>query len=192
MTSITWLKCETRLVIPRRWNQEGDIVLALSVPPNFVSRVVLCNYGLELNETLWESSISRGDAHIDGLFWSDTLTQSYGPWLVMQYAYTVRPRLFDNLLFEYPALSEVDRRSRFYLYMNQYKYERIIQNALSEYLLSFEVKFLSRLYNYERISHLLFEASLIIIWSQTNGSCALQIHSLTGRLVKNINSHACI
>jgi hypothetical protein len=49
------------------------------VRPNFVSRVVLCNYWLEFNETLWESSISRGDAHIVGLFWSDTLTQSYGP-----------------------------------------------------------------------------------------------------------------
>jgi hypothetical protein len=84
------------------------------------------------------------------------------------YIYTVRPRLFDNPLFAYPALFEVDRRSRFYLYIKQYKYERIIRNELSEYLLFFEVKFRSRLYNYERISHLLFEASLIIIRSQTN------------------------
>jgi hypothetical protein len=81
---------------------------------------------------------------------------------------TVHPRLFDNPLFEYPALSEEDRRSRFYLYINQYKYERITRNALSDYLLFFEVKFRSRLYNYERISHLLFEARLIIIRSQTN------------------------
>jgi hypothetical protein len=44
-----------------------------------VSGVVLCNYWLEFNETLWESSISRGDAHIVGLFLSDPLTQSYGP-----------------------------------------------------------------------------------------------------------------
>jgi hypothetical protein len=77
--------------------------------------------------------------------------------------YTVRPRLFDNPLFEYPALSEVDWRSRFYLYINQYKYERIIRIALSEYLLFFEVKFRSRFKNL-----LLFEASLIIIRSQTN------------------------
>jgi hypothetical protein len=42
---------------------------------------------MEFNKTLWVSSISRGDAHIMGLFWSDPLTQSYGPWLVMQYAY---------------------------------------------------------------------------------------------------------
>jgi hypothetical protein len=81
---------------------------------------------------------------------------------------TVLPWLFDNPLFENPALSEVDQRSRFYLYINQYKYERFIRNALSEYLLFFEVKFRSRLDNYERILHLLFEASLIIIQSQTN------------------------
>jgi hypothetical protein len=50
-----------------------------SVRPNFVSEEVLCNYWLEFNETLWESSILRGDAHIAGLFRSDPLTQSYGP-----------------------------------------------------------------------------------------------------------------
>jgi hypothetical protein len=42
-----------------------------------VSGVVLCNYWLEFNETLWESSISREDAHIVGLFQSDPLTQSF-------------------------------------------------------------------------------------------------------------------
>jgi hypothetical protein len=62
-----------------------DIVLALSVRlavrpsvrpivrPKFVSAQVLCNYWLEFNETLWESSISRGYAHIVGLFQSDLL-----------------------------------------------------------------------------------------------------------------------
>jgi hypothetical protein len=76
-----------------------------------VSALLLCNYLLEFNETLWEgsisrweSSISRGDAHIIGLFrsdpltrelWplisvrSDTITQRYGLWLIMQYAYRV-------------------------------------------------------------------------------------------------------
>jgi hypothetical protein len=49
------------------------------VRPNFVSGLFLCNYWLEFNKTLWESSISRGDAHIVCLFQSDTLTQSYGP-----------------------------------------------------------------------------------------------------------------
>jgi hypothetical protein len=139
------------IIIPRRWNREGDIVLALSVLPivrpsefhfrtsslqlmagiqrNFmgiinikrrcayvglfrsntftqsygpwlvmqyayrvkmVSALLLCNYWLEFNETLWEPSISRGDAHIVSLFRSDTLTQSYGLWLVMQYAYRVK------------------------------------------------------------------------------------------------------
>jgi hypothetical protein len=52
-----------------------------------VSALLLCNYWLEFNETLWEPSITTGDAHIFALFRSDTLTQSYGPWLVMQYAY---------------------------------------------------------------------------------------------------------
>jgi hypothetical protein len=54
-------------------------VVLPSVHPNFVSGLVLCNYWLEFNQTLWESSISRGDAHIIGLFRSDNLTQSYGP-----------------------------------------------------------------------------------------------------------------
>jgi hypothetical protein len=83
------------IIIPRRLNREGDIVLALSVRPsvrpsfrpsfrpsvrpNFVSGLVLCNYWLEFNETLWESSISRGDGHIVALFRSDFLTQSYDP-----------------------------------------------------------------------------------------------------------------
>jgi hypothetical protein len=44
---------------------------------------------LQINETLWEPSIPRGDVHILALFWSDHLTQSYGPWLVMQYAYRI-------------------------------------------------------------------------------------------------------
>jgi hypothetical protein len=48
----------------------------------------LCNYWLEFNDTLFELSIPRGDVHIVALFWSDTLTQSYGPWLLMQYAYS--------------------------------------------------------------------------------------------------------
>jgi hypothetical protein len=82
------------LIIPRRWNRSGDIVLALSVRPsvrpNFVSGLVLCNYWLEFNETLWESSISRGDEHILALFRSDTLIKSYGPWLVMQYTYRAK------------------------------------------------------------------------------------------------------
>jgi hypothetical protein len=38
-----------------------------------ISPLLPCNYWLEINETLWESSISRGDAHIASLFRSDTL-----------------------------------------------------------------------------------------------------------------------
>jgi hypothetical protein len=53
----------------------------------FVSALLFCNYWLEFNETLWEPSIPRGDAHIVALSRSDILTQSYGPWLVMQYVY---------------------------------------------------------------------------------------------------------
>jgi glycerol-3-phosphate cytidylyltransferase-like family protein len=49
--------------------------------------LLLCNYWLEFKETLWEPSIATGDVHIVSLFRSDTLAQSYGPWLVMQYAY---------------------------------------------------------------------------------------------------------
>jgi hypothetical protein len=32
-----------------------------------------------IQQSLWESLISTGDAHIVGLFRSDLLTQSYGP-----------------------------------------------------------------------------------------------------------------
>jgi hypothetical protein len=48
--SLTYLILFIRLVvksiiiIPRRWNRKGDIVLALSVRLNFVSGLVLCNY----------------------------------------------------------------------------------------------------------------------------------------------------
>jgi hypothetical protein len=61
-----------------------------------ISALLLCNYWLEFNETFWEPSIPRGDAHIVTLFWSDTLTQSYGSWLVMQYAY--RAKIISTLL----------------------------------------------------------------------------------------------
>jgi hypothetical protein len=57
----------------------GDIVLALSVRPIFISALVLCNYWLEFKETLWEPSIPKGNAHIIALFRSDPLSQSYGP-----------------------------------------------------------------------------------------------------------------
>jgi hypothetical protein len=61
-----------------------------------VSELLLCNYWLEFNETLWEPSIPIGDAHIVCLFQSDTLTQIYGPWLVMQYAYI--EKIFSALI----------------------------------------------------------------------------------------------
>jgi hypothetical protein len=70
---------QNKIIIPRRWNRKGDIVLALSVRPNYVSGLVLCIYWLEFNETLWKSPISKGDAHIVGLFHSEPLTQSYDP-----------------------------------------------------------------------------------------------------------------
>jgi hypothetical protein len=55
-----------------------------------VSALLLCNYWLEFNNTLWEPSIPRGDAHIVALFRSVNLTQSYSPCLVMQYAYRAK------------------------------------------------------------------------------------------------------
>jgi hypothetical protein len=51
-----------------------DIVLALSVRPSFLTsefRFRISSLKLltgKINETLWESSISRRDAHIVGLF----------------------------------------------------------------------------------------------------------------------------
>jgi hypothetical protein len=38
-----------------------------SVRPNFLSTLFLCNCWLDFNETLWEPSIPRRDAHIEGL-----------------------------------------------------------------------------------------------------------------------------
>jgi hypothetical protein len=44
-----------------------------------VSAPLLCNYRLEFNETLWESSISREYALMADFFRTDTLTQTYDP-----------------------------------------------------------------------------------------------------------------
>jgi hypothetical protein len=83
---------------PPSMESGGGIVLALSLRPsvrpsvclNFVSGLVLCYYWLEFNETSWEPLIPIGDTHIVSLFRSDTLTQSFGPWLVMHNAYRVK------------------------------------------------------------------------------------------------------
>jgi hypothetical protein len=45
----------------------------------------LGNYWLQLNETLWEPSISRGNVLIVAMFGSDLSIQSYGPLIVMIY-----------------------------------------------------------------------------------------------------------
>jgi hypothetical protein len=63
------------------------LVMQYAYKAKLVSVLLLCNYWLEFNETIWEPSISSGDAHIVALFRSDIITQSYGRWLVMQYAY---------------------------------------------------------------------------------------------------------
>jgi hypothetical protein len=53
-----------------------------SVRQKFVSALFLCNCKLDFNDTLWEPSIPRGDAHFVVLFRSDFLTQSYGPLII--------------------------------------------------------------------------------------------------------------
>jgi hypothetical protein len=91
------------------------------------------------------------------------------------------PGYSTTLYFENPALFEVDRRSRFYFYINQCQYKFIIRNALSEYLPIFRSKISVQFYNHKRIEW--------IIRSQTN------CHRSTRwpvDLWKNINSHACI
>jgi glycerol-3-phosphate cytidylyltransferase-like family protein len=72
------------------------LVMQYAYRAKIISALLLCNYWLEFNETLWEASIPKGDAHIVTLFGSDTLTQSYGPWFVMQYAY--RAKIVSALL----------------------------------------------------------------------------------------------
>jgi hypothetical protein len=59
-----------------------------------VSALLSCYYWQEFNETLWEQSITiprhvapRQGAHIVALFRLNPSARSYGPWLVMLYAY---------------------------------------------------------------------------------------------------------
>jgi hypothetical protein len=69
-----------------------------------VSVLLVCNYWQKFIETLWEPSIPRGDVHIVALFRSGPLTQSNGPWLVMQYAYRaiiISMLLLCNYLLEF-------------------------------------------------------------------------------------------
>ena len=46
-----------------------NIILAFSVPPNFVSVLFPCNCWWYFNESLWEHSILRGDLHNYHFFW---------------------------------------------------------------------------------------------------------------------------
>jgi hypothetical protein len=78
-----------RLVSVRHLNSKLWPLISYSVcfRKKIVSALLLCNYWLEFNKTLWEPSIPSEDAHFIALMGSDILTQSYGPWLFMQYAY---------------------------------------------------------------------------------------------------------
>jgi hypothetical protein len=84
-------RCAYRQLVPvRHFNSELWSFISYAVciyRAIIVSVLLLCNYWLEFNETLWEPSIPRGDVQIVALFQSDTLAQSYGPWLDMHYAY---------------------------------------------------------------------------------------------------------
>jgi glycerol-3-phosphate cytidylyltransferase-like family protein len=72
------------------------LIMQYAYRVKIISALLLCNYLLEFNKTLWEPSKPKGDEHNVALFQSDTLTQSYGSWLVMQYAY--RAKIVSALL----------------------------------------------------------------------------------------------
>jgi hypothetical protein len=79
-----------RLVSVRPFNRELWSLICYAVcmlRAIIISVLFICNYWQEFNKTLLEPSIPRRDAHIIALFRSDPSTQSYGPWLVMQYTY---------------------------------------------------------------------------------------------------------
>ena len=48
-----------------------------------MSGLFLSNRFHECNETSWEASLSRGDAHIAGMFRFDDFSQSYGPFIFL-------------------------------------------------------------------------------------------------------------
>jgi hypothetical protein len=84
-------RCAYRRPVPvRPFNSELWLLIsyAVCIQSKIVSVLLLC--WLEFIETLWEPLIPRGNLHIVGLFRSGTLTPSYFPWLVMQYAYRAK------------------------------------------------------------------------------------------------------
>jgi hypothetical protein len=68
-----------RFVLVRHLKSELWPLISYAYWAIIVSTLLLCNYWLEFNKALWESSIVRGDAHIGGLFRSDSSTQNYCP-----------------------------------------------------------------------------------------------------------------
>lgn len=53
---------------------------------------------LDFNETLWKPSIPKGDRHVIGMFLSDHLTQSYGPWIVFLHYFLATATYIITLL----------------------------------------------------------------------------------------------
>jgi hypothetical protein len=93
----------------------------------------LCNYWLKFNETLWEPSIPKGDAHIVALFRPDTLTQSYDTWLVMQYAYranVMEPSIPRGVAHISPCSGQTLTQSYGPWLVIQYAYRAIIVSTL--------------------------------------------------------------
>jgi hypothetical protein len=63
-----------------------------------VSALLLCNYWLEFNKTLWEPSIPKGDVHIIALFLSDTFYLEL--WSLISYAVCI----YSNYRFRATSL----------------------------------------------------------------------------------------
>jgi hypothetical protein len=68
------------LVLVRPFNTElWPLIMQYAYRATIVSLYFFCKYWLKFNETLYEQSISWGDAQIIALFESDSSRQSYGP-----------------------------------------------------------------------------------------------------------------
>ena len=78
------LACYGRMIFSWSYGPLINIILRYSV--SFMSAQILGNYWLYFNETSWEPSVSRVDAHITGMLWSDDFSESYDH-LIKSYRY---------------------------------------------------------------------------------------------------------
>jgi hypothetical protein len=122
-----------KFVIPRWWNREGDIVLAMPVrlseqtskgPYEFCFRTISLQLLVGFQRHFVGTINTIGDAHIITLFGSDPLTQRYGPWYfccmhIVQHHFSVTTgwnstKLYGNLQYHVVTLYQSDPATQSY------------------------------------------------------------------------------